>query len=392
MYKHIFNYLVASSLLLSLPAIADTANVNLYGVANVSYDIINTGIAATGTQGSNIAKASSNASRIGFKGSENLGDGLSAKWQIETLVLLDNSSNSCAAVAAGSAVPNCTANNGIFATRNSYASLGSKDYGSLLIGRYDTPYKITTRKLDNFADSIADNRSLFGSVSSVSASKSYVTKQPDVFSYSSPNMNGFTVSVAQVNLAETATTDAAAKASATSYSTMYEAGNLYSALAYETHKLDTVRAGASESAWVASLRYTLEDFSLAAAYESSSDTLGKAASLTSCSALTAGANCLGHTSTYLTGKYTFGSNALKLAYTKTSSLSSANNTGANQISLGYDHRVSKRNTLYAIYTKLTNETLAKYNLGSSSFSSAATTAIGAGSSLSAISFGLKQVF
>jgi hypothetical protein len=36
MSKHSLNYLIASGLLVSMPALADTANVSVYGVANVS--------------------------------------------------------------------------------------------------------------------------------------------------------------------------------------------------------------------------------------------------------------------------------------------------------------------------------------------------------------------
>jgi predicted porin len=389
------NYLIALSLIAPVPALADTANVSLYGVANVSYDIINTG-AATGVQGTNINKASSNASRIGLKGTEDLGDGLTANWQIETLIVLDNSANACAKVtaadAAATGVPACTANTGIFATRNSFAGLSSKTYGAVLVGRYDTPYKLSTRKLDNFSDSIGDNRSLFGTVSGTSASAAFDGRQPDVIAYTSPLMAGFSAAVAQVNLAESATTSTAAKASATSLAGMYDDGSLYAALAYETHKLDTVRIGGKESAWRAGLGYTMDDLSFGMAYEKSSDTLGGATAPTSCTALAAGADCLGHDAWYLTGKYTFDANAVKFAYTKVGNLGSTNDTGANQFALGYDRRLSKRTTLFTVYTKLANESKAKYSLGNAAFSSGVTASIGAGADASALSFGLKHAF
>ena len=374
MSKHtVLKNIIALSLIAPLPVLADTPNVNVYGVANVSYDSINTGTSAAGVQGTTLSKASSNASRIGLKGSEDLGDGLAANWQIESLIALDN---------AG----------GTFATRNSFAGLSSKNYGSVLVGRYDTPYKISTRKLDNFSDSIGDNRSLFGTVASTSASTAFDGRQPDVIAYSSPLMAGFSAAIAQVNLAETATTNAAAKATATSFAAMYDSPTLTASVAYETHMLDTIRVGGTEAAYRAGLGYTLDDFSVAAAYEKTSDTLGKATSLTTCSALATGADCFGHSASYLTAKYNFGSDAIKVAYTKVGALASAVNTGADQASLGYDHRLSKRSTVFAVYTKLTNETKANYGLGNAAFSSAAFTSIGAGAAPSAFSLGIKQVF
>ncbi len=410
--RKLVNRLIAISLIAPLPALADTANVSIYGVANVSIDSINTGTSAAGVQGSNLIKASSNATRLGLKGSEDVANGWSANWQIETLIALDNSSNSCAATtipattipahAAGAAqttqtipavtIPACSANTGIFATRNSFAGLSSKNYGSVLVGRYDTPYKISTRKLDNFSDSIADNRSLFGTVASTSASTAFDGRQPDVIAYTSPLIAGFSAAVAWANLAETATTATANKATAASFAAMYESTTLTASLAYEVHMLNTLRIGGTEAAWRAGLGYTLNDFSVGAAYESTTDTLGKAISLTTCSALAEGANCFGHSASYLTAKYNFGSDALKIAYTKVGALAAVASTGANQFSLGYDHRLTKRSTLFAVYTKLTNDTKANYGLGNVAFSSGATASIGAGAAPSALSFGLKNVF
>lgn len=136
----------------------------------------------------------------------------------------------------------------------------------------------------------------------------------------------------------------------------------------------------------------MDDYSLGMAYEKSTDTLGGATAPAGCTALTAGANCLGHSAWYLTGKYTFDSNAVKLAYTKVGQLGAAASTGASQFALGYDHRLDKRTTLLAVYTKLTNDAKANYGLGNSAFSSGATTSIGTGADPSALSFGIKHAF
>jgi len=51
---------------------------------------------------------------------------------------------------------------GSFATRNSFVGLKVESWGQLVLGRHDTPYKIATRRLDIFGDSMGDNRSLMG--------------------------------------------------------------------------------------------------------------------------------------------------------------------------------------------------------------------------------------
>lgn len=362
-----------AALLAATPAMADNGNITFYGMANLSLDRIDTGTASNGTQGTSNLRVASNASRFGLKGTEDVGGGLAVKWQIESLVSLDN---------AG----------GTFATRNSYASLAGKDYGSVLLGRYDTPYKIITRKLDNFGDSIADNRSLLGTVSNTSAGKSFVTKQPDVFAYTSPDLNGATFSLAHVNLSETASKATDKKDSADSLSVAYDNGTLYGAMGYETHKLESARPGGQESAWNLALAYKVEEYSLAFVYEKSKDELGGATAPTACAALAAGADCLGHSAYYLTAKYTMDSDSYKFAYTRTGKLGGRANTGATQFSLGYDHRLTKRSTLFALYTRLSNESSASYGLGGAAWTSSHTAAIGSGADFSAFSFGVRHMF
>src|SRR3989338_5241982 len=82
-------------------ALADTANVSVYGKADMSYDFINTGTSAAGAAGVSKNNVSSNVSKLGFKGAEGIGDGLSVVWQVEGQVNIDNTG-------------------GNFATRNSF--------------------------------------------------------------------------------------------------------------------------------------------------------------------------------------------------------------------------------------------------------------------------------
>jgi len=142
MKKKLITLAVASTLTaavaVSAPAFADTSNVTVYGFANLSYDLTDNGAVSAN-------KVSSSQSRLGLKGSEDLGDGLSAVWQLEQGINIDNSG----------------AGNGL-ATRNSFLGLSSGTAGTVLLGRHDTPYKIASRGFDVFADTIADNRSLMG--------------------------------------------------------------------------------------------------------------------------------------------------------------------------------------------------------------------------------------
>ena len=394
MKKKLITLAVASTLTaavaVSAPAFADTSNVTVYGFANLSYDLTNNG--AIGTN-----KVSSSQSRLGLKGSEDLGDGLSAVWQLEQGINIDNSG---------------TAGNG-FATRNSFLGLSSGSMGTFILGRHDTPYKIASRGFDVFADTIADNRSLMGgapyvaniatpavnAVASSSAAASFDGRQGDVVAYISPAMGGFTGAIAYVAGAEGATTAGQTKGSAWSLAGLYGNGPLSANLGYEVHDVGTapgtlgnpVLPVVKETAWKVGAGYTMDALTVNAVYERTSDNFGGQAALGT-AALAAGADTFGHNSWYLSGKYSFGNDAVKLAYTKMDNMNAAlgADTGAKQVSVGYDHNLSKRTSLYGLYTKLSNGTNAAFGL--SSISTGATAASGAGVGVSAWSFGMKHTF
>ncbi len=342
------------------PAAFADSNVTVYGKADLSYDFITTGTNTLGTAGVSKGNVSSNVSKIGFKGAEDLGDGLAAVWQIEQQVNMDNTG-------------------GTLATRNTFLGLKSNDMGTVLMGRHDTPYKISTRALDVFGDSIADNRALMGGVSARTAAASFDGRQPDVIAYISPSLSGFTGAIAYVNLAEANVTAAAAKASALSMAGMYSADPFYASLAYEEHKLDTVLVGGKEKATKLGLGYKMDAFVVNFAYEKTSDNL---------TAVTL-ANKYGHNAYYLAGKYSItDSDAVKLAYGKSNQIGTTLNTGANQLSLGYDHNLSKRTRLYAIYSRISNQSAA-----ANSFSqTTAVSANGVGASPSVFSLGMSHSF
>lgn len=362
----------------SAPALAETANVSFYGIADLSYDFINNGTSAAGVTGANKTNVSSNVSRLGLKGAEGLDDGLSVIWQIEQQINIDSTNE-----AGGT---------GTFATRNSFIGLKSDSAGTVLLGRHDTPYKLATRKLDVFADSIADNRALMGGVTSPttvdSANTAFDGRPTNTILYTSPQLSGFTGMIAYVNLSETNTAAATAKNSLMSLAATYDVAPFYGSLGYEEHKLDATRIGGKESAWKLGAGYTLDAFTLGFVYERTSDSLCTAVVAGGCAAV--GADRFGHNAYYLSGNYKMERNAIKFAYGRVGKLASVANTGANQFSLGYDHGLSKRTKLYAIYSRISNKIASDY--GFSQTTSAASTVNGIGASPSVVSLGIKHTF
>lgn len=186
----IFSLVATASVIvvgLSENALASVSDrVEIYGVIAASMDRIDNGDDRyLANQGGGNLKLSSNASRIGFRGKEDLGDGLGAIWQIESLIYIDGSASST------------------FATRNSFVGWRN-GWGTLLLGRYDTPYKRATRIFDVFSLQLADNRSLLGGVAGTSAKKAFDGRETDMLVYQSPERRGFSAEAAYAMGAEIA--------------------------------------------------------------------------------------------------------------------------------------------------------------------------------------------
>ncbi|TIC78744.1 porin [Crenobacter intestini] len=109
-----------AALIAGIPAVA-AADVTIYGAIKGGVESIDT----AGQRATNIEDV---GSRIGFKGAEDLGNGLKAIWQVETGVAIDNSANS-----------------GNWASRQSFVGVTS-DFGTLRLGN-----------ISNFGDSDLGN-------------------------------------------------------------------------------------------------------------------------------------------------------------------------------------------------------------------------------------------
>ncbi|MEO8332950.1 MAG: porin, partial [Gallionella sp.] len=251
--------LTLSALTLSGPATAAGENVIVYGQANVSYDMISTGT-TTGlgsSSGISSSRVSSNSSRIGLKGSNQLGKGWSAVWQAEASVATDTGAAGVAPASVSTSTttqvpPVFPATTTTYATvtttttgtpqifdRDTYLGIYNEDYGTLLAGRHDTPYKMSTRRLDVFADGIADNRSLMGTTMFGGAGgvviQTFDVRMSDMIAYISPNFRSFSIALGYSNLAEGNMNMNQANASALSLAVMYEKDPVYATFAYEVY-------------------------------------------------------------------------------------------------------------------------------------------------------------
>lgn len=363
---------------LAIAGLASTAafaqsNVTIYGVVDASIDITDSGD-TTGATGDRTTKISSNSSRLGFKGTEDLGNGLKAVFQIETGIDADGTGG--------------TADN---ASRNTYIGLAADGWGQMIVGRYDTPYKTATSGWNLFGDHLADYRNLMGR-----GVINFDGRAPNTLRYDLTT-NGFSLAAAYVAGAEGTTLDTDTKGKGLSVSGSYTFNAFTGVLAYEKHDFGTIgtntmgtingtiggnavvlAANDSEKAWKAGLGYKEGPIRASLVYEKVDFDL--AAGNSERKAWTVG------------GGYTFaGNNEVKLAYTKADELDGVPSSGAKQWAIGVDHVMSKRTKVYAEYVKLSNESGAAYGLTGAG-STGSTAALGADSDPSAFQFGVKHSF
>jgi predicted porin len=317
----------------SAPAFAATSNVDVYGIMNVSVNRVDSG--TTGKDKS--FSVSSHASRLGFKGSEDLGGGLSAIWQIESSI-------------------NAEEGSGNLGGRNTFVGLKG-GFGTVLLGQHDTPMKLLGRKVDNFGDLYADSRNLLGA-DAASGKSNFDLRTKNTIAYMSPSFSGFSVAAAYVadHQGGLATPTACAsgldcnKNDAYSITAGYDNGPLMLGLGYEKQNIST---GATTTNSRKLFRvvggYSFGDFKLGALYENGSADSALA---------TADRNAWG-----LFGNYAIGAVTLKANFLKVGDYKNSNNTSAKQYTVGADYSLSKRTTAYAYYAKLKNDTNAAFDLG-----------------------------
>jgi len=145
------------------------------------YGIIDAGIVQeNGGPAGNVTKLTSgvqSGSRLGFKGNEDLGGGLSGKFLLESGFNIDTGTMGQASA---------TAPNGLLYGRQAYVGLGS-NWGNLLLGRQETPHYIALREIDPFHAGLAGT-----STNLVST----VLRMNNTIKYTLPDWRGFNAELA----------------------------------------------------------------------------------------------------------------------------------------------------------------------------------------------------
>lgn len=366
-------------------AMADTSNVVVYGVVNMSIDSVDGG-GGTANTAERRTRVSSNNSNLGFKGTEDLGNGLSAIWQFESAIAFDQQPRNDSANGDAS---------GTTGARNTYAGLSSKTLGALTLGNQESPMKTSIAKLDMFGNTIADYRTLMGPQ----------TRGINSVLYSSPSFNGFDVK-AMYSARNEAGNGSTSNPGYWSASATYANGPILAAVAHEVEKVVTAAVAGAQGTGTSpdTLNVSAADTKQTTSrvgfgYNFGAAKVGVGYNTTKLRNNTASTETKVN-SWLLSGAYAIGKTTLKAQYVTASDTkgNSTSSEGAKQWTVGADYSLSKRTSLYALYTTLRNDTNSSRTLGNNSgvlganTGIATVTASGAGEDPKAFSVGMVHSF
>ena len=333
MKKTVLAFAVAAAM--GVPAVA-AADVTLYGRFNVSLDNIDNG-ANKGTQLAN------NSSRIGVRGSEDLGGGLQGIFGAEFGLWNGGAQQ--------------TTFGGSWNARNTFVGV-SGDFGEVRVGRHDTPYKLVTTRLNFFADMIGDMYNLMGTAgTSSNATSAFYSRADNTIMYTTPNFEGFRAMASYTTDRRNDRADLATAGDEDGYSlaATYTNGPIYVAAAYERWNQWTSAplSGAGEvahgdaendaKAFKIAGTYTIDDLTLAAQYERVD---------------TGAATNSKRNGYHLGARYNLGQAYLMGSFTSVGDYGT--DDGATMYALGAGYNLSRRTGVYANYAVVDNDTGASY--------------------------------
>jgi predicted porin len=287
----------------------------------------------------------STGSRIGFKGTEDLGNGLSALFLLENGFQGDTGA---------------TGQGGLLFGRQAYVGLRG-GFGSVLVGRQYTPEYLVVAFVDPFGSGyVADSKNI------VATSGNSLSRMDNTVKYLSPTVAGFAVELAAAP-GEVSGDSSAGKQFGGSLS--YAAGPLQLRVGYHDRNNDTAalkHTGDARNTVVAAVY----DFGFMKAHALYGVNRGLNSSVLRNTANPFGRSTMPVASTdsrdILAGlTVPFGPHALLVSYIHKDDRT-ALDQNAQQRAIGYRYALSKRTNAYAVYTRIDNRNGASYTAGNSS--------------------------
>ena len=316
------------------PATSARTGMTIYGRFDLGYESNDDGAVTRKV-------LNSYSSRIGFKGTRILSDDLTGIVQIETGVAPDDNANA-----------------GTWGSRETYAGLRSKGFGTIKVGKHDSPFKdVEGEAAPMWGQGEAMEVIIHGKGTKVAAGstwENFHTRYTNVAQYETPKF-----------------------------------ANVQVKAAYSTDEVNGASGTVKKPSWATSAEWDTGTWYLGAAYQIMDNFNGQGKDLTGVKAAgsvkmggwTAGAmwsrldNDVGKkTDNWLvSGTYKFGQTTLKGTYAESSETASGAEDGIKMWGVEADYAIDKHTSLYAFYTSITNEKNARgrFAAGENTYSPAA---------------------
>ena len=331
-------------------AMAQTANpVTLYGRVYVTLESVEAKASGANAAVNRRTRVEDQSSLFGIRGTEDLGGSLKAFFQLETAFRPDQNTTT-------------------FAARNSGVGLQG-GWGSVLMGRWDTPWKVATIAVDPFGD-----LTIGGITGTLSDGGNFDRREQNVIQYWSPSWAGFAFRLMRTaNEGKTGSVDPYSQGA----NITYTGGPVYLFFAYEEHKDQlgsTPTAGVEEKGSALGGSFSFGPVKLGGQYqEIKKDGTGR----------TKQKNWMGNV------VWTVGNNQFIYQYMQ--SKDGALGTAATQPdcdsnSLGYQYNFTRRTFFLAQYTAVKNNDASSCNFGANRL------AASAGQDVNGASLGIRHVF
>lgn len=289
------------------------SNATIYGIVDAGFVHESGGVSGSVT---NLSSGIGSGSRIGFKGKEDLGGGLSANFVIENGFNADTGN---------------LGQGGLLFGRQAFVGL-SGNFGAVTMGRQYSPYyKVLRDVADPFAAGLA------GRAGNIMATN---TRVNNMIEYVAPNMGGFFADLAY-GLGEVAGDNARSRAIGAAIG--YGQGPLTVKLAH--HQLNNATATDKTKNTLLAGLYNFGVASVNLGYAANKGT-GTADSNDAIAGVTV----------------PFGADKVLASYIHRNDKTAANRD-ANQWAIGYSHRLSKRTDLYVSYAQISNSNGATFRVG-----------------------------
>ena len=322
----------------SIEAMAQsTDSAAVFGRINVAIERVQ----VSGPPSSHMDRLSNNRSILGFRGAEDLGDGLKAIWQI-----------------AGSVAPDTGI--GSIASRDSRVGLQGT-WGTLFAGAWTLPYTSATSSFDPFYPTTAGYMALLGNGSAaladnISNRSAFDRRQENVAQYWTPEWSGMSARLAYA-FNEELVPATGARPSLWSSSISYAHGPWHLTAAHEIHRQYQTARG-SDTGIKLGVSYETTTCRVAALaehlrYETSKGSLTRDAAFVS-------AVCKDGAFSYQAAY----SRALEGHGAPSSSVGFINageSTGASQATVGVEYAFSRRTSLFAFVSRIANQSAAAYD-------------------------------